>query len=107
VTSYIYLNYKYLCKQMSTCKEVIVFPLEATYLVWIDVSFYRRYVSEVEFLKIMDDCGIGIQTQSDFGMVEGLYVRLNIACPRETLEKGISRFIKGIEKIKDNFMVVI
>ena len=59
-------------------------PLEATYLAWIDA----RATGIANVAQHLEAAGVGISDGADF-------FRLNIACPRATLEE-ILRQIKGV-----------
>lgn len=74
--------------------EVKQFELEGTYLVWLDVSSLGIPDEKiVEFFA--KEAGIIVNSGGWFGD-EGLgFIRLNIACPKEALEKAMS----GLKKV--------
>jgi cystathionine beta-lyase len=74
--------------------NAILTPLEATYLAWLDVSYLN--ITEDELKERLDTAGIGVQTTSDFGISDGLYIRINIACPKETLNLGLAALEKAL-----------
>lgn len=40
--------------------------------------------------------GVGLNTGADYGEEGEFFMRMNIACPRETLQVGVERIIKAI-----------
>lgn len=95
--SYIYENYQYVKNELALhCPDIGVAELEATYLMWLDA----RAVPKEEDALYQDiiDAGCGVQMGSGFGEAGTGFIRLNIACPRETLKKGISCLIQGVLK---------
>ncbi|HYQ56901.1 MAG TPA: MalY/PatB family protein [Draconibacterium sp.] len=69
-----------------------VLPLEATYLVWVDISTLKLKSSEFATL-LLEKENVRINEGTIYGEAGEGFIRINIACPRETL-------IKGLEKIK-------
>lgn len=97
VINYVQSNYDRLHVFLAEiAPQAVLSPLEATYLTWIDVSYLN--ITEEELNARLDSSGIGVQTTSDFGIKDGLFIRINIACPKETLEKGLDRLKLALEK---------
>lgn len=95
--AYVLENYHYVKDQFERyAPEVEVANLEATYLMWLDVRKVAK--SDEKIYQDIIDAGCGIQMGSDFGENGKGFIRLNIACPRATLENGITCLIKGIQK---------
>jgi len=94
VIEYIYGNYIYLTNYLKKrLPAVRIFPLEATYLVWLD--FNGLNISADELKRIIFDCaGVGLNDGRTFGELEGRgFQRMNIACPRVILKKAIRRIV--------------
>ena len=74
--------------------ELHVVPGNATYLLWIDISKVssssREYAS---FLR--ENTGLFLTEGIHYGKPGDDFVRLNIACPRVTLEDGLGRLMDG------------
>ena len=67
-----------------------VLPLEATYLVWVDCSALK--ISSEEIAKILlEKEKLWINEGTIYGAAGEGFIRLNIACPRETLTQGLER----------------
>ncbi|WP_093367781.1 MalY/PatB family protein [Sphingobacterium wenxiniae] len=70
---------------------------EATYLAWIDVSAYIEEQPQKDDLAgIFVDKGLLVNDGKMFVDHGEGYIRLNIACPRSVLEKGIQRFADAL-----------
>ncbi len=66
-------------------------PIEATYLAWLKVSKLGLDDPVAHF----EEHGIGLSGGVEFG--DSDYVRLNFACPRDTLEQGLACLKRGVE----------
>lgn len=100
LNSYLYGNYSIL-KEMfrKSFPEVEICKLEGTYLVWAD---FHAFTAKGISTKAIQDSLIAnekvwINSGSMYGDPD--YMRLNIACPRETLIEGLTRVIKGLKRI--------
>ena len=70
---------------------------EGTYLAWIDCNGYGLSDKEME-TKLLNDAKIWVNMGSMFGPEGNCFIRFNLACPRKTLEEGLNRLYKGLEK---------
>lgn len=94
---YIFANYQYTKAEIEThCPLVGVTKLEATYLMWLDCRALD--LDDKTLYQNLIDAGVGVQMGSDFGVAGSGFVRLNIACPKETLQKGVACLINGLQK---------
>lgn len=68
---------------------------DATYLLWID---YRLTgLSEEEMMELLLHKGkLALEPGSKYGESGRGFMRMNIACPRKTLEDGVDRFIHAL-----------
>lgn len=62
-------------------------PVEATYLLWLDVSALGLEQPTARFEKH----GVGLSDGAMFGAAKGTHVRLNFGCPRALLVEAIRR----------------
>ena len=62
---------------------------ESTYLLWIDCSALSLNDDELQHL-IEDEAGLWLDMGTMFGEGESGFVRVNIACPRSTLEQAFA-----------------
>lgn len=61
---------------------------EGTYLLWLDFRYYGLTAAALE-KKLLEDAHLWADMGTGFGSEGNGYVRLNIACPRATLAKGM------------------
>lgn len=76
--------------------QVRVADSHATYLLWIDA---RQVCGNCTDLcrHLKQNAGIWVSNGEQYGAAGTGFIRMNIACPRETLKEGLNRFKKGIE----------
>ena len=75
--------------------KVVVTPLEATYLVWIDLRAYIKPEDTKEFIQ--KKCRLAVDFGDWFGgdRFNG-FIRMNLATSRENVEIGVKRIIDEI-----------
>ncbi len=88
--TYLRANRDYLLQEINTINGLKMYPLEATYLAWIDVSALN--LDNVE--SFFEEAGVGISAGSYFG--DENFIRLNFACPRSLLVEAIKRIKKAL-----------
>lgn len=92
-----YINDNYLMlKELVETKypKAHLAELQGTYLTWLDVSYLG--IDEKTLMTRLDESGIGAETTSSFGISDGLYIRMNIACPHATMRKGLDALDKAL-----------
>lgn len=79
--------------------EVGVTPMNATYLMWLDVSaitsdsrILTDFLRSAYGLRVSDGC--------QFGTGGEKFIRLNVACPRIILDRALDRFVEGCLNFK-------
>lgn len=94
--SYLWDNLRYL--QAWFEEYLPQFPVmtpEGTYLVWVDCSVLQR--SSQEIAKLLQEKGkVRINEGSMYGQAGEGFIRINIACPRQTLMEGLSRLRQAL-----------
>lgn len=70
--------------------QFAVLPLEATYLVWVDCSVLEMKSSEIERL-LLEKENVRINEGTLYGAAGEGFIRINIACPRQTLIEGLTK----------------
>lgn len=75
---------------------------EATYLMWIDCSSLDMS-SEQLAGQMLESKNLRINEGTIYGNAGEGFIRLNIACLREVLTKGLNRMKKALDSIKTNF----
>lgn len=77
--------------------QIRLVPSQATYLLWLDCrQLLGTGTLLTDFLR--KETGLYLSHGEQFGKAGEYFLRMNIACPRQTLKNGLSRFKIGIEK---------
>ena len=88
---YLYGNYEYLKTYFAEHLPMLtVTKLEGTYLVWVDCSALGK-PSPVIVEELLEREKLWLNDGEMYGETERPFVRINIACPRATLEKGLEK----------------
>lgn len=92
LNEYIYGNYEclreFIAREMPALE---VLRLEATYLAWIDIRRLGISTSEA-WSRLLRKGKLMVSKGTDYGAKAGEgYLRLNLACPRATLQEGLRR----------------
>lgn len=87
---YLRANRDYLLQEINAISGLKMYPLEATFLAWIDVS--KLNLDKVE--SFFEEAGVGISAGVYFG--DSNFIRLNFACRRSLLEVAIKRIKKAV-----------
>ncbi|TMN21246.1 MalY/PatB family protein [Lentibacillus cibarius] len=68
---------------------------EGTYLLWIDCSALGL---DSEGLKefMSKTAGVGLNAGAGYGEEGEMFMRMNIACPRATLQEGVQRIVEAV-----------
>ncbi len=93
-------NFQYLSSSLSEqFPKIVISPLEGTYLAWIDLGSYIKHDELVDFVQ--KECKIA----PDYGdwffpphMQNDTHIRINLATPRENVEKLEERIEKALKK---------
>ncbi len=79
--------------------EVTVYPLEGTYLLWLDMRRLGMTHKELEaFMK--EEAGLYLDEGYIFGEGGRGYERINLACSRTTLERSMERFKAAMDRTR-------
>src|SRR5699024_1218059 len=76
-------------------KELKAIRSEGTYLIWIDCSSLEMDGKSLHTFMI-EEAKVGLNPGFNYGEEGDQYMRINIACPRSTLEDGINRIITAV-----------
>jgi len=90
---YLKENYLWLREQLDLIDGLEVQRCDATYLAWIDATGLG--VTNVQ--EFFEQHGVGMSAGEQFGSPG--FVRLNFACPRATLDEGISRIRQAVASL--------
>jgi cystathionine beta-lyase len=96
---YLQQNFEYL---ESFVKENLpqarVFPLEGTYLAWLDFREYNIPDKALNDL-LLKEAKVWLVDGPRFGPGGEGFQRINIGCPRETLKKGLSQIAQALKSL--------
>lgn len=77
--------------------DVKMIEPEGTYLVWLDFNGLNLTECELEEL-ILKKAGLWLDSGSIFGEEGRGFQRINVACPRKTLERALMRMERAIKE---------
>ncbi|MBW7847722.1 MAG: putative C-S lyase [Bacteroidales bacterium] len=78
---------------MQHLPSMVVSPLEATYLMWLDFGWLGLSDENLRH-KMIQEAGLGLNPGIDFGPGGENHLRLNLACPRATLLEALQKMAK-------------
>ncbi len=81
--------------------EVRVYPLEGTYLQWLDMRGLG--MTHTELREMLEGAGLYLDNGEMFGPLGRGFQRINLACAKVTIEKALDRFKNAVEEIRKNW----
>ena len=93
----VYSNYEYMKETFAKeLPNVVVSPLEGTYLAWIDM---RPYVKPEDMTQFMQEtCGLAFDYGDWFGGDDFAgFIRMNLATSRENVEMAVQRIVGNLK----------
>ena len=72
--------------------KVRFFKPQATYMMWLDFNGYGLSEEEL-WHKMTQEAQLGFNRGSDFGQDGSGFFRINLACPRSTVEEALKRLL--------------
>ena len=78
--------------------EVVVSPIEATYLMWLD--FGQLGLRGEELSKVVHDAKIKLSDGTAYASYTDSFQRVNIGCPKSMLEEAMNRLKKAIDQYR-------
>lgn len=72
---------------------------EGTYLLWIDCSGLGMESKQLRKFMV-EEAKVGLNAGVEYGEEGEQYMRMNIACPRKTLEEGTKRIIDAVKALQ-------
>lgn len=83
--------------------ELYVVPSQATYLMWIDCSYFTLD-TEVMCFFLRNETGLCLTSGAIFGKSGASFIRMNIACPKERILDALSRLKEGLYKFDEEYV---
>lgn len=97
---YIDGNIKYLEKYLKeNIPEIKPIRPEATYMAWLDCSGLNMDDEELKQFMI-SQAHLGLNPGVQFGIGGNSYMRMNLACPRATLERALNQLSGAVQQIR-------
>ena len=98
---YLYDNKEFVANYLKEeIPEIKLIDSDATYLLWLDCSSLD--ISSKEFIKFLNEkTGVLLSAGVDFSKNSDEFLRLNIACPRLLLKKGLEAIKNGVAIYKN------
>lgn len=78
--------------------EIKVYPLEGTYLQWLDMRALG--MTHLELREMLEDANIYLDNGEMFGALGRGFQRINLACAKSTVEKMLERFKAAVDKAR-------
>ena len=78
--------------------EIRVYPLEGTYLQWLDMR--KLGMTHVELRRMLEKAGLYLDNGEMFGPLGRGFQRINLACAKITIEKALERFKNAVEEVR-------
>ena len=78
--------------------EIKVYPLEGTYLQWLDMRGLG--MTHIELRKMLEGAGLYLDNGELFGPLGRGFQRINLACAKVTIENALERFKKAVEEVR-------
>ena len=93
---YIVENFKYLQDYISDkLPDISIIPPEGTYLVWMDFRDYKLEGKKLQ--KKLIEAKVALDSGYIFGAGGDGFERINIGCPRETLQEALVRISNAVK----------
>lgn len=88
----------YIIEQLESHTTLKVVRSEGTYLLWVDCSSLEMDSDQLQKFMI-EKAKVGLNPGIAYGEEGSAFMRINFACPRQTLEDGITRMIGAIQQL--------
>ncbi len=90
-------NFARIEEMLDSIAGVKLEKLEATYLAWIDASELSQHPDIENVQTFFEQHGVGFSSGEQFGQPN--YIRMNFACPRDTLDKALARMQLAVDSL--------
>lgn len=102
LNAYIAENKRFACEFITkNVSPVVLFDQPATYLMWLDCRDLCSDTDELcKFLR--ENTGLILSPGKKYRGDGRLYLRMNVACPRDKLLDGLKRFEKGVRSFSES-----
>ena len=91
--AYVTANRDYACHVLSGVEGVRCTRPESSYLLWVDAT--DALPAGTNAAALLLESGVGVNDGASFGW-DGRCFRLNYACQRKTLQRGLERIVAAL-----------
>lgn len=92
-------NKQYVCRNISKNTDKLnIIDAEGTYLLWIDCRKLNLNSEQLRSFMI-NQAKVGLNAGIDYGEEGAKFMRLNIACPKQTLQEGVNRILHAVNQL--------
>lgn len=99
--SYVFSNYNFACHFLQEeLPQFTVADLQGTYLMWVNVedTLSKLGITVKQFCqRLIIDNKVWFCPGSMYGKGGENYIRINLACPRATLQEALKRLVEGVK----------
>ncbi|MFA1822514.1 MalY/PatB family protein [Virgibacillus oceani] len=81
--------------------ELKVINAEGTYLLWIDCNGLNMDNKQLKKFMI-EKAKVGLNAGIEYGDEGGQFMRMNLACPKSTVEEGVKRIVDAVAEFRGN-----
>lgn len=89
-------------ERLASVPGIEIAPCEGTYLLWLDCSGLLD-AADLDYSEldsfILEEAGLWLDDGAIFGAGGEGFTRINIACPRATLDEALDRLAAGVEAL--------
>ena len=97
LVTYLAANLEYAVARLTAVPGVRTAVPESSYLLWVDATeALSGRDSAPSAASLLLDHGVGVSDGGDFGGPTGCF-RVNVACKRSTLERGLARVVEALQ----------
>ncbi len=96
---YVKVNIDYVLDRFKNNKFIRPVPPEATYMIWLDCRSMGMSPEELNNFFV-NEAGVGMNEGSVFGPGGEGYMRMNLACPHDTVKKVVDNIENALLKLK-------
>ncbi|HEX6594496.1 MAG TPA: PatB family C-S lyase [Bacillota bacterium] len=98
IVALLHEHQQYVTKTLEKYTNLKVMPIEGTYLLWIDCSALQMDHKDLERFMI-EQAKVGLNSGYSYGEEGKSFMRMNIACPKATLEEGVKRIVQAVKNL--------
>lgn len=101
LNEYLFENYNFLLGYLNKhLPQLTILPLEATYLVWIDITSLNQSSESISKI-LLEKENLLLNEGTIYGEAGEGFIRINIACSRILLEKGLSKIKNTLSNLAE------